>query len=106
MAGQSRVQWNEKIHENPQSREQFSDSKNLTPYLRTSEHERHPLSRDALTCKMNSNYGCTYKKNTINLLPITTPFRIANSHQQHCLVFFLVILILRCFQFLTKRKKV
>lgn len=62
MAGQSRVQRNEKIHEKPQSREQFSDSENLTPDLRTSEHERHPLSREALTYKINSNYGCTYKK--------------------------------------------
>jgi hypothetical protein len=53
MAGQSRVQRNEKIHGKPQSREQFSDSENLTPDLRTSEHERHPLSREALTYKIN-----------------------------------------------------
>jgi hypothetical protein len=31
MAGQRRVQRNEKIHEKPQSREHFSDSENLTP---------------------------------------------------------------------------
>jgi hypothetical protein len=49
MAGLSRVQGKEIINEEPQSRKQFSDSENLTPDLRTSEHERHPLSRDALT---------------------------------------------------------
>jgi len=62
MAELSRVQGKETINEKPQSREQFSDSENLPPDLRTSEHERHPLSREALTYKINSNYGCTYKK--------------------------------------------
>jgi hypothetical protein len=83
MAGQSRVQRNEKIHENSQSWEQFSDSENLTPDLRTSEHERHALSREALTKKFNSNYGCTYKKYN-KFTFYNKAFRTANSHQ-HCL---------------------
>jgi len=80
MAGQNRVLRNEKVHEKLQSREQFSDSANSTPDLRTTKHERHPLNREVLTYKINSDYGRTCKI-IINLLPITTPFRIANSQQ-------------------------
>jgi len=80
MAGQSRVLRNEKIHEKPHqgNNSRIQRTQPQIPGLQSmsATHSTVRLSHTKLIQIM-----VELVKNITNLLPIITPFRIANSHQ-------------------------
>jgi len=81
MAGHSRVLRNEKIHEKPQSREQFSRIPKTQPRISGLQSTSATHSTVRLSHTKLIQIMVELVKIIINLLPVTTPFRISNSHQ-------------------------